>query len=232
MNYKNLILLGTSHIAKQSLDDVTRIIEEKKPEIIALELDKSRLHALLHKKEQKIRLADIKAIGLKGFIFSLIGAFVEKKLGEFVGVAPGSEMITAVMLAKKNQSKIALIDQDIEITLKRFSKTLTWKEKFRFIIDIIKGLFVRDKELMFDLRKVPEKKIIEKLVNKVKKRYPNIYNVLIKERNAVMAHNLTRLMEENPDKLILGIIGAGHEEEIIELIKKGHKIEYSFSYSI
>jgi len=231
MEYKNLILLGTSHIAKQSLDDVKKAIEDKKPDIIALELDKKRLYALLHKKKGKISIYNIRTIGLKGFLFSLLGAWVEKKLGEYVGVTPGSEMITAIKLAKKHKSKIALIDQDIEITLKRFSKALTWKEKWHFIVDVCTG-FLRKKELGFDLRKVPHKRVINKLVNRVKKRYPNIYRVLIKERNAVMAYNLSRLMQENSSLLILGVIGAGHEEEILDLIKKERKIEYSFSYKI
>jgi len=33
MRYKNLILLGTSHIARQSIEEISRIIEEIKPEI-------------------------------------------------------------------------------------------------------------------------------------------------------------------------------------------------------
>jgi pheromone shutdown protein TraB len=182
-------------------------------------------------KRGKLRLYDIRRVGIKGFIFSLIGAWVEKKLGEYVGVALGSEMLTAVRMAKKHNSKIALIDQDINITLKRFSKRLTWKERGRFLIDVFTGFF-KKKRIPFDLRKVPQKDLVKKLINQVKKRYPSVYNVLIKERNAVMAYNLSGLMEENPDKTILAVVGAGHEEDIIELIKKGNKIEYSFSTNL
>ena len=226
MNYKNLTILGTSHIAKQSLEDVEKEIENKKPDIIALEMDRRRLYSLF-KKPGKIRIYDIKRIGLKGFIFSLVGAWAEKKLGKIVGVAPGSEMKKAVRLARKNDMKVALIDQDIEITLKRFSKSLTWKEKWNFIVDVLKAIFVRKKIIEFDLTKVPSKKVIKKLVGQVKKRYPNIYKVLIEERNHVMADNIKKIMETYPDKKILAIIGAGHEDDILELIKKP-SISYSF----
>ena len=47
LKYKNLIIIGTSHIAKQSLEEVQRTIEKEKPEIIALELDKKRLYESL-----------------------------------------------------------------------------------------------------------------------------------------------------------------------------------------
>ena len=229
MNYKNLMVIGTSHIAKQSLEDVKEAIEGWKPDIVALELDKRRLYSMF-RKPGKIRIYDIKRIGIKGFMFSLIGAWAEKKLGDMVGVAPGSEMKNAVRLARKNNIKIALIDQDIEITLRRFSKSLTWKEKWNFFVDILKAIFSRKKTIDFDLTKVPSKRIIKKLVEQVKKRYPNVYKVLIEERNGVMANNLHKIMSEYPDKKILAIIGAGHEDDILSLIKK-LSIDYSFTVS-
>src|SRR3989344_4147696 len=101
MKYKNLIFLGTSHIAKQSLDEVKKRIEEEKPHIIALELDRKRLHALMSKTKGKVDLRTIRQIGLKGFLFSLLGAWAERKLGKIVGVAPGSEMKQAARIAKR-----------------------------------------------------------------------------------------------------------------------------------
>ena len=229
MNYKNLMIIGTSHIAKQSLEDVEKAIEGWKPDIVALELDNRRLYSMF-RKPGKIRLYDIKRIGIKGFIFSLIGAWAEKKLGNMVGVAPGSEMKNAVRLARKNGIKVALIDQDIEITLKRFSKSLTWKEKWNFFEDILKAIFARKGVIEFDLTKVPSKKVIKKLIEQVKKRYPNIYKVLIEERNEVMANNLHKIMSEYPDKRVLAIIGAGHEDDILNSIKKPD-VTYSFKIS-
>ncbi len=228
MDCSNLTIIGTSHIAKQSLEDVERAIEDKKPDIIALELDKNRLYSLF-KKPGKIRIYDIKRVGIKGFVFSIIGAWAEKKLGSMVGVAPGSEMKRAVVLARKKGIKIALVDQDIEITLKRFSKSLTWKEKWNFIADVLMGLFGKKKEVEveFDLTKVPSKEVIQKLVGKVKKRYPNVHRVLIEERNLVMAENLKDILEKNPDKKILAIMGAGHEDEILELVKR-QDMSYTF----
>ena len=220
MKYKNLVFLGTSHIAKQSLDEVKEGIEKEKPEIIALELDSKRISALMQKGERKIEFRAIKKIGIKGFIFSLFGAWAEKKLGKIVGVSPGSEMKRAIRIAKKKNIQIALIDQDIEITLKRLSKELTWKEKFNFLADIIKALFTRKKDIEFDLTKVPEKKIIKKLVEKLKERYPNIYKVLIEERNVVIASNLKNLMNEYPEKNILVILGAGHIDDVLEILEQ------------
>ncbi len=237
MIYKNLNIIGTSHIARQSVDSVKNTILEEKPDIVALELDKNRLYGLMHDQKRKISITDIPKIGFKGFLFSWIGSIIQKKLGDYVGVAPGSEMKTAVRLAKKQKARIALIDQNIEITLKRFSRALTWKEKWNLLVDIFNGVVLRKNELedlnikKFDLTKVPSQEIIKKLINKMRERYPNICRVLIDERNKIMARNLSYLMKEHPEKNILAVVGAGHEEEIIDLIKKDfdHKISYSFN---
>jgi len=227
MNYKNLVFLGTSHIAKQSLEEVKKHIEKEKPAILAIELDKKRLPALMG-NSHKVDLRSIRIVGLKGFLFSLFGAWAERKIGKLVGVAPGSEMKQAVRIARKQKIKIALVDQDIEITLRRLSQELTWKEKFNFLIDIIKAIFLRKKEIDFDLRTVPDKKIIKKLIDKLKERYPNLYKVLIEERNKVIAGNLKKLMESEPDKKILVILGAGHVDDVLELVKEP-EVKYSFS---
>ena len=228
MKHKNLVFLGTSHIAKQSLEEVKKSILEEKPGIIALELDKKRLPALMSKTPKKMDLRSIRHIGLKGFLFSLFGAWAERKLGKLVGVAPGSEMKQAIKIAKKENIKLALIDQDIEITLQRLSRAITWKEKQNFFIDIFKAIFLRKKEIEFDLTTVPDKKIIAKLTSKLKERYPNVYKVLIQERNVVIADNINKLMNLNPDKKILVILGAGHIDDVLELIKE-NKISFSFS---
>jgi len=226
MKYKNLVFLGTSHIAKQSLNEVKSYIKEEKPDIIALELDKKRIVALMSKAPKKIGLRSIKHIGLKGFLFSLFGAWAERKLGKLVGVAPGSEMKQAINIAKKEGIGIALIDQDIEITLQRLSKAIIWKEKINFLSDIIKAVFLRKKEIEFDLTTVPDKKIIKKLTSKLKERYPNV----IEERNVVIADNIKRLMNTNLNKKVLVILGAGHIDDVLAIIKeKELKISYSFS---
>ena len=227
------MIIGTSHIAKQSLDEVKNIIEEEKPGIVALEIDEKRLYALMHSKKEKISFYNIFKVGFKGFLFSLLGAWAERKLGEYVGVMPGAEMKQAVKLAGKNKIKLALIDQDIEITLKRLSKTLTWREKWNFVVDVFKAVVLRQKEVEFDLRTVPSKKLIKELIDKVKKRYPNIYNVLVKERNEIMAKSLVRLMKEKSDEKIVAIVGAGHEEEIVDLIKKEiNKMDITYSITV
>ena len=238
MKYKNLILIGTSHIAEQSLREVEESIEKENPDIIAVELDKRRKYALLSNQNRKISVFDIKHVGFKGYLFSLIGAFLQKKLGKIVGISPGSEMLTAIKLANEKKIKVALIDQDILVTLQRL-KSISFIELLKlFIIDPLKGLIFKKSVVdgleirELDLRKVPEKDLIRKLMKVIRKRYPILYRVLIEERNEYMALKLAKIMYTNEDKKILAVVGAGHEEELIDLIKKKiDVVSYSYNYS-
>ncbi|MEK6856811.1 MAG: TraB/GumN family protein [Nanoarchaeota archaeon] len=201
---QNLIIIGTSHIAIESVEEVTKAIQELKPDVIAMELDLNRFKRLASGKKHKLKLSDI---GQKGFLINLIGSYIERYLGKKVGVLPGSEMKKAIDLAKKDGIKLALIDQDINITLKRLKESFTFKEKLRLIKTIFLAPFSVQK-IKLDLRKVPEQKLINQLTLQVKKDYPSVYNVLIEERNKVMSVRLIRLMQEN--KKVLAIVGAGH----------------------
>jgi pheromone shutdown-related protein TraB len=220
MRFRNLIIIGTSHISAESIKKVEKTIAEERPGVVALELDRKRLFALLHPEKQGLRFRDVKRVGFKGWLFSVVGAWVERRLGEQVGVSPGSEMLHAVRSAQNVGAKLSLIDQDIEVTLRRFSRALTAREKWRLLADMLKGVVFRKREFKFDLSKVPEKKLIDKMIRQVRKHYPNVYKVLVEERNRVMAHRLAHIVLERPDEKIVAVVGAGHEDEILRLVKK------------
>lgn len=215
-SYKNLIVLGTSHISIDSIREVEAIITQKKPDIIALELDKPRFNALIYKHKKKLTLKDISHIGFKGYLFNLIGSIIEKRLGKLVGTSPGDEMKAAVKLAHNYKLEIALIDQDIRITLKNISERLTFREKLRLLAEILSSAILPNK-IKINLRKVPSKEVIAKLTKQLKIKYPSLYSSLIADRNKIMAKRLYTLMATN--KKILAIVGAGHEDELISLIK-------------
>ncbi|MFH1636921.1 MAG: TraB/GumN family protein [Candidatus Woesearchaeota archaeon] len=219
--YKNLTIIGTSHIAPESMKEVKETIVSRKPGLIALELDGGRFIAMHQKRKQKISIAMIRGLGIRGFLFNVFGAWVETKLGRMVGVKPGSEMMAAARLAKELDIHIALIDRDIRITIKRLLKAITWKERWHFIADIFKGIFTAKKQLqMFDLRKVPPEKLIEQLLQKTKERYPSFYRVLVTERDSYMAKALNKLLIDYPNIEIIAVVGAGHEKSIINRIRR------------
>lgn len=219
-------IIGTSHIAAQSIKEIKAAFASFTPDIVAVELDAPRAAALFEGQKHKMTLSQIRVLGLKGYVFAKIGQYVQQKLGKSVGIVPGADMKTALELAREQKLQVALIDQPLPITLRNFSKNLTWKEKGRFVADIIKGLLFPRKQMQkmgldtLDLRKVPEKELVMKMMKILRERYPNVYTTLVEDRNKYMVKKLVQLLRSHPDKKILVVVGAGHKEGMEELLLK------------
>ncbi len=222
-----LHIIGTSHIAKQSVEEIKTAFELYNPDIVAIELDKERATTLLspHNAKRKPSIRITLKYGLTGYLFALIGQSAQKKLGQIVGMEPGEDMKTGLTLAKKHNKEIALIDQPIHITLTNISKGFGWREKGRFLADIAKGIVQPKKQakelgIDFDLTKVPESELIEKMMTYLHKRYPSLHKAIIEDRNKYMVKRLVELIRKHTDKKILVIVGAGHVKGMKELLLK------------
>ena len=225
----NLRIIGTSHIAKQSVEEIKRAVAEYQPDILAVELDEERAAALLQAKQDKQKhslLQQLRAFGVKGYLFARLGRYIQQRLGKSVGVSPGSEMKTALEIAKKQKIRIALIDQPIHTTLRNFSKGFTWRDRWHFVEDLFLGLLRPQQQMKkwkmtnFDLSTVPEEKIIEEMVGNLRERYPSLHKTLIQDRNRYMVKKLVQLMRQNKEQKILAVVGAGHQKGMEELLLK------------
>jgi pheromone shutdown-related protein TraB len=215
-------IVGTSHVAKDSERAIKKAFDEMQPDIIGVELDHQRLHALLHPQPSRMPISMVRELGVTGYLFALIGRTAQQRIGEALGVKPGLDMLYAVNLAKEHKKKVALVDQDLRITLRRLSKQFTFKEKMRVVGDIVLGPF--SKKHQINLAKIPEKELVATLVGILKKRYPSLYRTLIVERNAFMCSKLDAIARKEPGTKVLLIVGAGHEEDLRERLQKSATI--------
>lgn len=207
-----ITIIGTNHISEESLKRVEHV---RNADIIALELDRPRLEGLLSGKTSSKNPAVIGQIGLAGYLFTLIGGFIQRKLGKVTGISPGSEMLRAYNIAMEEKKKVALIDQDIRITMKNFSK-MKARHKFKLLAQIFRPA---PKEFRFNPKTIPKDELIEKIMKYMKQELPELYKVLIDDRNHVMAKRLAHIQFTNPDKNIAAVLGAGHVKEVAILSK-------------
>ena len=216
-SFKNITIIGSSHISEQSIAQVKEGFKTVCPNIVAVELDRGRAQSLFEKKKKHSKFFLLKALGLGGFLFYVIGEFMQQKLGKLVNIDPGSEMKTAIVLAKENSARIMLIDREIQITLSRFSRYFKKREILKMIWDI---LFSKKEKMAFDLTKVPSEEIIDFAIKHVKDRYPSIYKILIEERDIYMSHQLHAISIAFPEEKILAVVGAGHMKGILKNLEK------------
>jgi pheromone shutdown-related protein TraB len=217
---KNIKIIGTSHVAKESVNEIKNTILDEEPDIICVELDRNRFLSLFQ-KERKLKLSDLKVGGF-GALFMIIGRWIQKKLGDQVGIMPGADMKTAVLAAREIKSKLYLIDIPIQKTLYKLSKEVSIWEKIKLVFYIIfSPLFPKNRRLAkkFDLTKVPKQEFIDEIIKEMRNKFPTLFKVLLDDRNIYMANQLKKISKDNPDSKIIAVVGAGHEKDIKKLIK-------------
>ncbi len=239
---KELILIGTAHISKKSQELVDEIIKKEKPDIVAVELCKSRYDTLMNEnKWQNTKITEIiKKRKTYLFLMNLILSVIQKKIGADIKILPGAEMLAAIKSAEKQKAKIALIDRDIQITLKRAWARARFMEKAELLSEIIEGLLLKDKIDEKTIEEIKGKDIIAHMMEDFGKKMPNAKKVLIDERNIYIANKILAL----EGKKIVAVIGVGHIDGVKEHLKDKQDIKYleetpkksklikAFSYSI
>ena len=188
---------------------------------MAVELDTVRLASLFEKRKQKFTFRDVRKMGFVTFLFMTLASYVQRKLGEKVGIAPGSDIKTAINAARKVEARIALIDQDIRVTLHKLSKSMSFWNKLKLMGYLLFGfLQPKPKALKnMDLTKVPEEEVVDLLTRELKNKLPFLYEVLINDRDKYMAHQIKHILEDNPDAKVIVVVGAGHVKGIKSRLK-------------
>lgn len=216
-----IFLVKTSHVSEESINKVRNSIEEIKPDIVGVELDRKRYNALKNEeKKQRSLLGFLKGNFFLGLLQKLLSS-LQSKVGEDLGIEPGSEMAEAIEIAEEKDIPIALLDRDIKITMERLWKKMTLKEKFKIFGGLILGLlgFGRKK---VDVDKITEDENVNLLINEFRDFSPGAAEAIIDERDAYISARL--LAHASEGKKIVAVIGAGHEKGIIDYLKNPNKI--------
>ena len=160
------------------------------------------------KKEFQIKEL-IKGDNLTLFLISGFLSYMQRKIGDDVGVKPGSEMLAAIDAANEVGARVALIDRDISITLNRAIKKMSFVEKMKFIYGIIASFFSKDDDIE-DIDSITEGDALQEVMEYFQEMSPKAYDVLVTERDAYMAKMLLDINEEN----VVAVVGAGHQSGI------------------
>ncbi|WP_305063722.1 TraB/GumN family protein [Methanococcoides sp.] len=215
-----IIIVGTAHVSEKSVNEVTSAIENEKPDIVAVELCQGRYDSLKGEvKDSDLPIKDILSGGkIYYFLVHLLLAYVQKKIGNEMGVQPGAEMITAIDVAEANGAKVALVDRDIQLTLQRFWSKMSIFEKFNMLVALVSSALGIGGSKNIDIDNITDQDMVTTLINELRKASPNAATVLIDERDAYIAGNLLRLANGG-NKKIIAVLGAGHKQGVERYLK-------------
>lgn len=207
----NIILVGTAHVSKDSVDEVRSVIEEYKPDIVAVELCERRYETLINK--DKWENTPITALIKENRAYVILAqtflASIQRRLGKEYGVEPGSEMIAAIDEAKKKNLKVSLVDRDIAVTLKRAWRKMGFREKTRLAWEFMKALVGYDEEELedIDLKELMKEDVISAMMKEFGEIAPSVADVLIHERDEYISK---KILDESKKGRVVAVVGAGH----------------------
>jgi pheromone shutdown-related protein TraB len=209
-------VVGTAHISQRSVDEVREVIAAVQPEVVCVELDKTRFDALT--KANAFRDLDVIKVVREGRTLYLLAhlalASYQRRLGAKLGVKPGAELLAAASAATAAGIPIELIDRDIDITLKRAWRNLgVWKRSM-LLGSLVVGFGSNDKtkagapitEQTIEDLKAP--KALSEMLAELGRAVPEIKAPLIDERDQYLA---SKLLEAGAGRRsVVAVVGAAH----------------------
>ena len=220
---RGVVVIGTAHISQKSIDEVSEIIENVHPDIVAVELCPNRYKALRGKEEtREIPVRELLS-GDKFYHFMIhwLLSYVQKKIGADMGVEPGTEMLVAIEKAEEIGAQIALVDRDIQITLQRFWSKMKLVEKIKMTLALIAATLGIGGGEKIDVDRITESDMVTQLVEELRRYTPSAAEVLIDERDAYIAKNLIELSKQG---CVVAVVGAGHKAGIQEYLEDPEKL--------
>ena len=211
----NIVLVGTAHISRESVEEVKNVIREYRPDIVAVELCSRRYRALTEKDawENTPVTSLLKSSNAYLILAQTILSSIQRKLGKEYGVEPGSEMIAAIREAEEMGLEVALVDRDISVTLKRAWRKMGVREKFRLTWEFLKAVFgISEEELeRIDLKELMNQDVISAMMKEFSEIAPSAASVLIDERDRYIAK---KIFDESKKGRVVAVVGAGHIDGI------------------
>ena len=203
---ENLRLLGTAHIATSSVEAVRQQIAEYQPDVVAVELCKSRHDALVSDRrlDREGLLKVIKEGKAPMVLMQSMLSAEQRKLGINEGQQPGAELLAAVQAADEVGCEVALVDRDIQTTLRRAWKRMKFREKWRLLTSLLED----DDEDDVDVNELlQDSDLLSSMMEELKGFSPGAGEVLIDERDTYIASKIAQLGTE---RRVLAVLGAGH----------------------
>jgi len=219
---RDIHLIGTAHVSKESIEEVTGAIRGEKPGMVCVELDESRYAAITKQDSwEKLDIAKVLKDG-KGFLLiaNLTLSGFQRRLGNELGVKPGEEMIAAVTTAKEMGINFSLCDREIHLTLLRAWACCSLWSKCKLLAALLSSAFATEKLDAQEIEKLKESSELDSMMDELAKYLPTVKETLIDERDRYLATKIWDGYKKNEAGSTIAVVGAGHLRGIQAWLEK------------
>lgn len=205
---RSFYLVGTAHVSRGSAELVERIIREKRPDTVCLELCDSRYETLSN--PERWRETDIYSIIKSGRAYVLMAQLAlstfQRKIAETFGIRPGEEMLTAIRVAHELDMELSLVDREVRITLKRaWARASLWS-LVKICISLVGSVFGGSKITQEEIEQLKASDALTVMMEEFSGSLPGVKAALIDERDQYLAAKIL----SSPGSHIVAVVGAGH----------------------
>ena len=219
---KEVYLLGTAHISRESVSDVASLIRAVRPDSVCVELCPSRYQSMVHPESWR-KMDVFRVIRENKALFLLIQLLMSsfyRRIARKLGVTPGAEMLEGVTRAEEVGAEVVLADRDITVTLKRVWRHLSFWHKLKLILQAVTGAAFSGGLESEDIEKLKEKDQLQVIMDELGQSFPEIKERLIGERDVYLAQKI----REAPGQTVVAVVGAGHAPGIEASLPSDHDL--------
>lgn len=205
---REIILVGTAHVSRSSVETVERVLADERPDRVCVELDPQRYRAL--SEGDKWEALDLREVlrrkQLATLLVNLLLASYQRRIGLELGVEPGAELLAATRTAERLGIPFELSDRDVRVTLRRASRSISWFRKIQLMSEIVAGLLSSPEVTEEQLEELKEQDALTGLLDEIGRELPALKTALIDERDAYLAEKI----RSAEGRRIVAVVGAGH----------------------
>ena len=219
---KQITILGTAHVSRESAQQVEDLIKTEKPDTVCVELCESRYESIRNRK--KWQETDIVQVIKEKKAFLLLSNLIltsfQRRIADKLDIKPGEEMLRAIEIGEQEGAQIHLADREIRITLSRVWRAMGLWAKLKLMFQMLLSLGdVQDIEEE-DIEKMKQEDVLETLLSEIGESMPELREILIFERDAYLSQKI----KTAPGNKIVAVVGAGHLPGIREKINTDHDL--------
>jgi pheromone shutdown-related protein TraB len=219
---KQIILVATAHVLKQSAELIKKVIHEERPDSVCVELDEERYQSILNPKAWEntdiIQVIKSKKVGF--LLANLILGSYQKRIAKDLDTVAGQEMLEGINSAKETGAQLVLADRSIQTTFTRIWRKLNLWDKAKLLFDLLVSED-DDKSLSNDdVSELLKTDVLASVTAQVREKFPKIADILISERDQYLAH----MIKEAPGKTVVAVLGGAHVPGVAQEIFKTQDI--------
>lgn len=219
---KQIILVATAHVLKQSAELIKKVIHEERPDSVCVELDEERYQSILNPKAWEntdiIQVIKSKKVGF--LLANLILGSYQKRIAKDLDTVAGQEMLEGISSAKETGAQLVLADRSIQTTFTRIWRKLNLWDKSKLLFDLLVSED-DDKSLSNDdVSELLKTDVLASVTAQVREKFPKIADILISERDQYLAH----MIKEAPGKTVVAVLGGAHVPGVTQEIFKTQDI--------